>query len=211
MASGITQPQVSATVLGQALSAPLLLAPVGGVNLVHPDGQIGGSRAAGERGLVAAVSTYAGSELADAAQRCGPPSWFQLYKIGGRKGAEWVLAEARLGRYDTLVVTIDTPVVGKKERELRHLGHRQGGLTLQSMAASAFAFFAPKVLTRPRWAYRFVRAGFPLGNPTLARMPVTVAADFAATNHDWLAEPFSWSDHEWLREHGTARSCSRGS
>lgn len=192
-------PRLATTVLGQPVAAPLLLSPVGGAGLIHPDGQKGASRAAGARGLIAAVSTFCGAELADVAQPAGPRSWFQLYKIGGRRGAEFVLGQAARGRYSALVVTIDTPVVGKKERELRHLGTRKGGVSLQQIDPATIAFFAPRVASKLRWSLRFAKAGFPVGNPTLARMPVDIAPTFTDAYVQWQREPFVWADLEWIR------------
>src|SRR5579864_7291899 len=107
-------------VLGVELSMPLLLAPVGYLRVMHPGGEISAARAAGKAGIGLILSTVSGHRLEDVKAASSGPVWYQLYLVGGREAAEAGIERARLAGFTALVVTIDTPVVGMHEEELRN-------------------------------------------------------------------------------------------
>jgi 4-hydroxymandelate oxidase len=107
--------------LGTRMSAPVLLAPAASQRLLHPDGELAVARAAARAGLVACLSTRATADLADvAAAAPGAPRWFQLYVSDDRGLARGQLARAAAHGYGAAVLTVDLPVAGRRERELRH-------------------------------------------------------------------------------------------
>jgi isopentenyl diphosphate isomerase/L-lactate dehydrogenase-like FMN-dependent dehydrogenase len=188
---------LSTTALGCQLSLPILLAPCGEARLVHPDGAAGAARAAARAGTLAVVSTFCGTALEDVAEHGGGPGhWFQLYYLGGRAGAAVLIDRAREAGYRVLVITLDTPVLGKRERELRHGVSRPERLDFRTLLQ-----FGPNAIVKPRWLLRFARAGFPLGEPncqTLARDRTPVPLQVAMTR--WEAEKPTWSDLAWIRQ-----------
>jgi isopentenyl diphosphate isomerase/L-lactate dehydrogenase-like FMN-dependent dehydrogenase len=199
----IAAPDLSTTVLGAKVTLPIMTAPCGGVAMVHPDGQRGVCDAATVVGTLATVSTLCGNDL-DVPQP-GPPGphhWFQLYKVGGRSGAEILVDRARRAGYGALVVAVDTPVIGRKDRDLRHGGVKPGGATLTKIDLRSVLEFAPKVVGHPRWLARFARAGFPMGHPGLrhvvddAGRPIPVDDALAQMR----AEPAVWEDLTWIRD-----------
>lgn len=212
----VGDPDLSTTVLGQHISLPVMAAPCGGVSMVHPDGQAGVLRAMEARGSIASVSTMCGNDLASlgasgAGGRAGG-HWFQLYKVGGRRGAEQLIDLAERAGYQALVVAVDTPVIGRKDRDLRHGGIRPGGVSISKIDLPTIALYAPKVISRPAWLLRFARSGFPVGQPSLINLSDesgrTLSLDDAYAR--WRTDPAVWADLEWIRERWTGPLVVKG-
>src|SRR5712691_672861 len=106
-------------VLGTSLPMPLILAPVGSCRLMYPRGEEAAARAAGSAGIICTLSTLSGCRLEDVAAASKAPVWYQLYLVGGRDCAVAAIERARQG-FSALVVTIDTPVAGFRERDIRN-------------------------------------------------------------------------------------------
>jgi isopentenyl diphosphate isomerase/L-lactate dehydrogenase-like FMN-dependent dehydrogenase len=208
----VPDPELRTSVLGRELALPVLLAPCGGLSMIHPAGQQAAARAAANARTITVVSTLCGALLEDAIPRGGGGEcWFQLYKLGGRAGAEVLVERAHAAGYGALVVAVDTPVVGNKERDVRNGGVRPGGTPAATDDLRSMLRFAPRVVTRPRWTYRFARAGFPLGQPNLARLaadgrPIELEQAMAA----WRAEPATWEDFSWIRERWPGTLVAKG-
>ena len=191
------EPQLATTVLGTDVAFPVLLAPCGLVRLMHPDGAHGVAGAATSRQTAWVLSSVAGVTLEDAAGG-GGHRWFQLYSSGGRDEARSIVERAEAAGYEALVVTIDTPALGNRERDARN-GVRSP-LRLDAHTAVALG---PQVLARPRWAWRMIRDGV-----SVTRRPGRAEASGRSTPSGglaaagavaMLASPFTWSDVEWLR------------
>ncbi|GAA1850435.1 alpha-hydroxy acid oxidase [Pseudonocardia ailaonensis] len=201
-AVAVGTPDLRTTVLGQEVSLPVLLAPCGGVALYHPDAGRGVTRAATAAGTIAGISTLSGELLEDGlAPGDTGRHWFQLYKLGGAQGARALVDRAAAAGYRALVVTVDTPLVGVKERDVRNGGVTPGGSAVSRIDLPTVLRMGPKVVGRPAWLRRFVRAGMPLGQPNVEALypgggPAAVDRGMAA----WRAEPFVWADLAWLRE-----------
>ena len=108
------------SVLGAPLQLPFMLAPVGFCRMFYPRGEVHAARAAHAAGTAFILSTFSGTRLEEVSEGASGPLWYQLYVPGGRKVAEATLARARAAGYTTLVVTIDTPVAGMRERDFRY-------------------------------------------------------------------------------------------
>src|SRR5437764_6262046 len=108
------------TVLGTSTSMPLILAPVGSCRLMFPRGEEAAARAAGEAGIICALSTLSGCRLEDVAAASGEPVWSQLYLVGGRDCALGGVPRARTDGFSALVVTIATPIAGVTQPALRN-------------------------------------------------------------------------------------------
>ena len=98
------------------LSLPFLLAPVGYSRLMHPDGEVGAARAAGAAGTAYILSTISGHRLEDVKAGTTGPALYQLYLMGEGGAAEAAMQRARQAGFAALVVTVDTPVPGMRER-----------------------------------------------------------------------------------------------
>ena len=106
------------TVLGQEVSMPLLVAPVAFQRVAHPDGEVAMARAAKAAGTIMCLSTLATATPAEVAAT-GAPLWFQLYVFRDEGVTHELIAQARDGGFRALVLTIDAPVRGNRERDVR--------------------------------------------------------------------------------------------
>src|SRR5579863_6674315 len=107
-------------VLGLDLSLPFMLAPVGYSRLMHPGGEVAAARAAGNAGTAYILSTISGHRMEDVRAASSGPVFYQMYIIGGRAAAEGMIDRARKAGFSALVITIDTPVSGMRERDYRN-------------------------------------------------------------------------------------------
>src|SRR5580765_252874 len=181
------------SVLGTELSMPMLLAPVGYLRVMHPDGEIAATRAAGRAGVGFILSTVSGHPLENVKAASSGHVWYQLYLTGGRAAAENAMRRAMDAGYTVLVITIDSTVIGHRERELRD-GMEQ---LLRGSVWSKIPF-TPQVLTRPRWLMRFLLDG------GLPDMPNIVSAETGVLRvrdaHTAMKrEVFSSDDMPWIR------------
>jgi len=193
-AVAMSQCDLRTIVLGTEVSFPVLLAPVGCTRVMHHEGEIGIARAAGPAGTVYILPTASGHLLEDVMAAASGPLWYQLYLVGGREAAEAVLARASVAGFTALVVTIDTPVAGMRERDFRN-----GLKELASRNPLAKIPFLPQLLARPRWLANFFLDG---GAPTLpnivipGRGPVPLLDVGAALARSAV----TWDDFEWIRK-----------
>ncbi len=110
----------SATVLGQRVSMPILVAPTAFHGLVHPDGETGTARGAAAAGTIMVVSAIATRTIEEIAAAVAAPRWFQLYVWKDREvTAELVKRAARAG-YRAICLTVDTPLLGRREKDERN-------------------------------------------------------------------------------------------
>ncbi|HEX3786725.1 MAG TPA: lactate 2-monooxygenase [Pseudonocardiaceae bacterium] len=109
MLTGATTRQLSTTVLGTELPAPLLLAPVGVQSIVHPEGELATARAATALGVPMIMSTASSHTIEQVAEAGGAgPRWFQLYRPLDDSVCASLLQRARATGFSVLVVTLDT-------------------------------------------------------------------------------------------------------
>ena len=106
------------TVLGEEISMPLIVAPVAFQRVAHPEGEVAMARAARAAGTIMCYSTLATSTPAEVAET-GAQRWFQLYVFRDEGVTRNLIAQARELGYSALVLTIDAPVRGNRERDLR--------------------------------------------------------------------------------------------
>jgi lactate 2-monooxygenase len=120
MLRDVAERDLSTTVLGTAMPAPLLLAPIGVQKVVHPEGELATARAAAAMGLPMVVSTASAFSLEEIAEAGGEgPRWFQLYWPNERRLAESFVERAEAAGYSAIVVTVDTFIPGWKPRDLQ--------------------------------------------------------------------------------------------
>lgn len=114
-----TERDLTTTVLGTSMPAPILLAPVGVQSIVHPDAELATARAAAALGLPMVLSTASSSTIEDVAEASGAgPRWFQLYWPSESEVTASILNRAKKAGYTTLVVTLDTWTLGWRPCDL---------------------------------------------------------------------------------------------
>jgi len=192
-AIAIKKCDLAVRVLGQELSFPAILAPVGYSRLLHPGGEVVAAKAAGEAGTGYILSTISGHKLEAVKAATKGPAWYQLYLLGGREAAEAGIDRARISGYSALVITVDTAVAGMRERDPRN-----GMKELLGESFLAKLPYLPEILAHPRWLVAFLADG---GVPRLENIVVpgqgpmklvdvaTALVDAAVT----------WDDLKWIR------------
>ena len=194
--SAVSTPVVDlrTTVLGTEVAFPLLLAPVGSSRLFYPRGEEQAASAAGAAGTIYILSTLSGCRLEDVAAASRGTVWYQLYLLGGREAASAALARARAAGYRALVVTIDTPVAGLRERDLRN-GVRQ----LTSSSLFERLPYLGQFLARPRWLAGFLRDGGLMSFPNV-EVPGQGPMPYADVGAALEQSAVSWADLGWIRD-----------
>ena len=183
-----------ARVLGTELAFPAILAPVGYSRLMHPAGELAAASAAGSAGLIYTLSTISAHKLENVRAASTGPVWYQLYIVGGREVAEAGIERAQRAGFSALVVTIDTPVAGMRERDPRN-----GMKELLSGSILSKLPFLPQMLARPGWLTSFLLDGAvpQLENIVIPGQGPMPLMDVTAA----LAKAFvTWEDFRWLRK-----------
>jgi L-lactate dehydrogenase (cytochrome) len=183
---------LSTTVLGLPIDVPFILAPVGSSRMFFPRGEEKAARAAGEAGTIYSLSTLSGCRMEDVRQATRGNAWYQLYLVGGRDVALTAIDRARKCGYRALIVTIDTPVAGLRERDARN-----GIKELLAMNLSSVPYLG-QMLIKPRWLSSFFGDGGLMGFPNILidNAPMGYADVGAALE----ASMTSWQDFKWIRE-----------
>jgi len=183
-----------ATVLGFNLSLPFMLAPVGYSRLMHPGGEVAAARAAGKAGTAYILSTISGHKLEDVRAASKGPVFYQLYLMGGRGAAEAAIERARAAGFNALVVTIDTPVSGIRERD-----YRNGMKELISGSAFQKIPYIGQMLSRPAWLINYLRDGGLPGLPNVI-IPGKGEMPLVDINAALAESAVTWADLRWIRE-----------
>jgi isopentenyl diphosphate isomerase/L-lactate dehydrogenase-like FMN-dependent dehydrogenase len=119
MLRDVSQRDLGTTLLGTAMPAPLLLAPVGVQSIVHPEAEVAVARAAAATGVPMVLSTASSRSLEEVAEALGgSPRWFQLYWPGDPDLAASLLGRAERAGYGAIVVTLDTWLLAWRPRDL---------------------------------------------------------------------------------------------
>jgi isopentenyl diphosphate isomerase/L-lactate dehydrogenase-like FMN-dependent dehydrogenase len=133
----VSDVSTATTVLGTPVSMPLLVAPTAIQRLAHPDGERGMARAAAAAGTVMCLSTLATATPAEVAEAApGAPRWFQLYVFRDRRVTRDLAAQAVAHGYGAIVLTVDAPRLGRRERDLRTAFRVPEEITVPSVAAT---------------------------------------------------------------------------
>ena len=120
MLRDVSQRDLSVELLGLKLPAPVLLGPVGVQEIVHPEGELPAARAAASLGIPFVLSTAGSRSIEQVAQVMGSaPRWYQLYWSKDPEIAASMLARAERAGYRAIVVTLDTNILGWRERDLQ--------------------------------------------------------------------------------------------
>ena len=177
-------------VLGQDLSMPVILGPTGLARMVDPAGETAAAVAAERFGTVSVVSSGSSVSFADVAAAVSQPQWFQLYPWGDRATIEALIGRAQECGYRAMVVTVDVPVVGAREKDLRN------GLTVPPRVNPRTAW---DVLSHPRWLAGLVTAPkVTFANFTGLMPDARGTSGLAAATQGLLNPGHTWADLEWM-------------
>lgn len=128
---GVSEADLSTTVLGQKIDLPVLLAPVAGLRLYHPEGALASARASARAGTIFAASTSAFHSIEQIAEASPGPKWFQLYVPKDRAIALQMVQRAEKAGYKAIAVTVD--LGERKDADLRNKFSVPRDILLQHM------------------------------------------------------------------------------
>lgn len=129
---GLKTRDLSTTILGHPIDLPIIIAPSGFQKLAHPDGELAMARAASTAGTIMTLSTAATSSLEEVAEVAERPLWFQLYMYKDKGLTKSLVQRAKEAGYSAIAFTVDLPVLGRRERDMRNQFALPAGLTLKN-------------------------------------------------------------------------------
>ena len=183
---------LSTTVLGLNIDLPLILAPVGSSRMFFPRGEELAAFAAGEAGTIYTLSTLSGCTMEDVKAATSGHAWYQLYLVGGRAVAMGAIERAKKAGYKALVVTIDTPVAGMRERDSRN-----GVKELLARNLSTVPYLG-QMIAKPGWLYTYFGDGGLMSFPNIVINGE--AMGYADVGAALEASMTSWQDFKWIRD-----------
>lgn len=186
----VSRRETDVELFGERFAAPFVISPTGLASLARGRAEVALARAAHRMGIPITLSTASSVDLDDlAASAGGAARWFQLYILKDRVLSETMIARARSAGYTTLVISVDCPVVGQRERDIRN----RFAVPLKPSLATMI-----DVLLHPRWLLDFVRHGAP--KPRNLAAPGENSAQQLTSKMIELLDPsISWSDIAWVR------------
>lgn len=189
----VSHVDTTASVMGLPISFPLLAAPTGFDRIAHSDGELAVARAAQRAGIPYSLSTLGTRSIEEVAQASGGHKIFQVYVWRDRQLVADMLDRAAAAGYDAIMITVDTAVLGRRERDVRR------GFSLPPKLGVATLLDG---LTHPAWTLDF-----------LTHEPITFANLTGTGNNDgatainlaqYASDQFdpalSWADIDWFRE-----------
>jgi L-lactate dehydrogenase (cytochrome) len=189
---GLAAVETGSSILGHPLAYPLVLAPTGFTRIADPEGELAVARAAARAGLPYTLSTLSTRSIEEVRAVSDGRLWFQVYAWRDRGLVEEMIERAAAARYEALVLTVDTAVFGRRERDVRR------GFSLPPSIGPGTVIDGAR---HPGWTWSFVTSepirfanvvGRDVGD---GASPVTLS-DYINTQFD---PSLSWADVDWLR------------
>ena len=188
----VSKRSLKASYLGKERPLPFALGPVGFSGLFAEAGEIQAARAAHKLGVPFCLSTFAITSMRRLREATQGPLWFQLYVLTNRALSQRMIDAAKQAQCETLCVTVDVPVSGLREKDVRN-GFR-GAARLTPRVVWGF-------MQRPGWCARVLRGGPPsIGNlegmPEFTGNALVQAGKIGA----FLDSSMNWDDLAWIRD-----------
>ncbi len=182
----------ASTMVGQKVSMPVALAPVGSVGMQHADGEILVARAAAAFGVPFTLSTMSICSIEDVAAQTKAPFWFQLYVMRDRQFIERLIDRAKAANCSALVLTLDLQILAQRHKDLKN------GLSVPPKPTLANWI---NLATKPRWCLGMLgtqrrQFGNIVGH-------VGGVEDMSSLSQ-WTASQFdptlNWNDVQWIKK-----------
>lgn len=193
----------STTFLGQNLPFPLIFSPTGFTRIAHSQGELSVARVAAKHQLPYCLSTLSTRSIEEVAAVSTGPKWFQVYVWRDRELVKDMLSRAEHHGYTAIMLTVDTAVLGRRERDVRRGFTLPPTLGLNTIVDG---------ILHPGWTWDFVR-----NDPiTFANISGRGGADTgtAVTLSDFISDQFdpalSWDDIDWFRQHWNGHIIIKG-
>ena len=187
----VSERSLATTIVGQKVSAPFALAPIGLCGMQHGDGEILSAQAANDAGIPFILSTMSICSIEQVAEATGRPFWFQLYVIRDRGFSKDILSRAANAGCNALVLTVDLQVLGQRHRDIKN------GMTVPPEIRIRNII---DVASKPAWAWSILKGKRKtFGNLAGQVQGMENVNSLAA----WIAQQFdpalSWKDVEWIK------------
>lgn len=168
----VSRRDLTTSILGQALSMPALIAPTAFHKLACPEGEVATARAAAKAGCLMILSTLSTCSIEEVRAASAGPLWFQLYVYKDRGATRALIERAEQAGCSALVLTVDAPMWGRRERDVKNRFQLPEGLAVKNLMPANMAEF-PKAAT---------------------------GSGLAAYIAEVIDPTLSWKDVAWLRE-----------
>jgi 4-hydroxymandelate oxidase len=184
----VSMRSLATSVLGHSLTWPVLVAPMAFQQMAHEDGELGTARGAraSETGMI--VSTLSTASIEAIADVGVSPLWFQLYIEKDRGATEALVRRAERAGCTALVLTVDTPLLGRRERDVRNGFHLPANMTMPHLQDARDAAL--------RVTGNETASATSSVNPSVTASPASALATYVATQWD---SSISWRDLAWLQ------------
>ena len=187
----VSQRDLATTIMGERVSLPLALAPIGLCGMQYGDGEILACRAAQAAGIPFTLSTMSICSIEDVAQAVDKPFWFQLYVMKDRGFIRALIERAAAAKCSALMLTVDLQVLGQRHCDVRN------GMTVPPQIKFANII---DIATKPAWALSVLRGK----RKTFGNLAGHVRGmEDVRSLAQWTAGQFdpslSWKDVEWIR------------
>ena len=202
----------STRILGNSVPLPLIFSPTGFTRIAHPDGELAVSRSATNMGIPFALSTLATRSIEEVGQATKaitgesshkPRNWFQVYVWKDRALLKDLLLRAKDSEFEAIVITVDTAVLGRRERDIRR------GFTLPPKLGLGTVLDG---IIHPAWTWGFltndpIRFANVVGKSDEDGSTAITLADHVNAQFD---QSLSWKDIEWFRENWEGKIVLKG-
>ncbi|HWM91925.1 MAG TPA: alpha-hydroxy acid oxidase [Thermoanaerobaculia bacterium] len=149
----VSRRDLTTSVLGQPVSMPVLVAPTAFHRLATPDGEMATARAAGAVGTIMILSTLSTTPVEAVVSAASGPVWFQLYVYRDRKATEGLVRRAEAAGCRALVLTVDAPLLGRRERDVRNRFSLPPGIVVANLLPEGYGEVPPAIADSGLAAY----------------------------------------------------------
>jgi 4-hydroxymandelate oxidase len=129
----VSRRDAATRLLGVPLAMPVVVAPTAYHGLAHPEGEVATARAAGAAGTLMILSTLSNRPVEEVTAAASGPVWFQLYVYKDRGASEALIRRVEAAGCQAIVLTVDAPILGRRERDERNRFHLPPGLTMANL------------------------------------------------------------------------------
>ena len=188
----ISDRDLAGAMLGQPVTMPVALSPVGMTGLQHGDGEIKAARAAAQFGVPYALSTMSICSIEDVASKTSKPFWFQLYVMRDRGFVKALIERAKAAQCSALILTADLQILGQRHKDIKNGLSTPPKPTIKNLLST---------LGHPRWALSMLSANRRYFGNIVGH--VSGVSDTSSLS-EWTAKQFdpalTWNDVAWIKE-----------
>ncbi|MBA4782570.1 MAG: alpha-hydroxy-acid oxidizing protein [Rhizobiales bacterium] len=193
---------VRSEMIGEAVTMPVALAPVGLTGMQHADGEILAAQAAEEFGVPFTLTTMAVCSIEDVAAHTKKPFWFQLYVMRDRGFSESLIARAKAANCSALVLTLDLQLIGQRHRDIKN------GLSTPPRITPRFI---AEMMIKPRWCFEMLQTKrHSFGNIVGHAKGVDNLVSLSEWTKKQFDQSLDWSSVEWIKKHWDGKLILKG-